>query len=74
MIISYMGKQGTLTTFFGPVSCIEEMPCFLRYSSIFSSSMESTGTLLHSFWNSVNKRQVFDFEKALIKELDKIIS
>lgn len=42
----------TLTTFFGPVSCMEEMPCFFRYSSILSSSIESTGTLLHSFWNS----------------------
>lgn len=31
---------------------MEEIPCRFRYSSIFSSSMESTGMLLHSFWNS----------------------
>lgn len=35
---------------------MEEIPCRFRYSSIFSSSMESTVTLLHSFWNSVPKR------------------
>lgn len=40
------------TVFFGPVSCMDEMPCLFRYSSILSSSMESTGTLRHSFWNS----------------------
>lgn len=31
---------------------MEEIPCRFRYSSIFSSSIESTGMLLHSFWNS----------------------
>lgn len=41
------------TDFFGPVSCMDEMPCLFRYSSILSSSMESTGTLRHNFWNSV---------------------
>lgn len=40
------------TGFLGPVSCMEEMPCLFRYSSIFSSSIESTGTLRHNFWNS----------------------
>lgn len=43
------------TTFFGPDSCMEEIPCRFRYSSIFSSSIESTVTLLQSFWNSANK-------------------
>lgn len=31
---------------------MEEIPWRFRYSSIFSSSIESTGMLLHSFWNS----------------------
>lgn len=46
-------KNGTLTTFLGVAFCIEEIPCLLRYCSIFSSSMESTGTLRHSLWNAV---------------------
>lgn len=46
-------KNGTLTTFLGAAFCIEEIPCLLRYCSIFSSSMESTGTLRHSLWNAV---------------------
>lgn len=66
-------EKVTLTTFFGPVSCIEEMPCLFRYSSIFSSSMESTGMLLHSFWNSANQRQFFLSRGTLIKQLDQIL-
>lgn len=54
-----MGDKKTLTVFFDPVSCMEEMPCFFRYSSIFSSSMASTGTLRQSFWNStISKEEV----------------
>ena len=33
-------------------SCMEEIPCRLRHCSVFSLSIESTVTLLHSFWNS----------------------